>query len=75
MSGVTWQAIIRLDNGDQVPVQVRATTQYDAKQLIELQLWGAYPLRTKPGRFDPIGLRPTRRRGRPVSRSIGQASR
>jgi hypothetical protein len=37
MSGVTRQAIIRLDNGDQVTVQVRAPTQYDARQIIELQ--------------------------------------
>jgi hypothetical protein len=38
MSGVTWEATIRLPhNGDQVRVQVVAPTQFDAKQLIWLQ--------------------------------------
>ena len=38
MSGVTWEATIRLpQNGDQVRVRVQAPTQFDAKQMIELQ--------------------------------------
>jgi hypothetical protein len=38
VTGVTWEATIRLPkNGDQVRVQVRAPTQFDAKQMIELQ--------------------------------------
>ena len=38
MAGVTWEATIRLpENGDQVRVQVVAPTQFDARQLIELQ--------------------------------------
>jgi hypothetical protein len=38
MSGVTWEATIRLpQNGDQVRVQVVAPTQFDARQMIELQ--------------------------------------
>jgi len=36
--GVTWEATIRLpQNGDQVRVRVQAPTQFDAKQMIELQ--------------------------------------
>jgi hypothetical protein len=36
MAGVTWEATIRLpENGDQV--RVVAPTQFDARQLIELQ--------------------------------------
>lgn len=38
MIGVTWEATIRLPhNGDQVRVQVVAPTQFDARQMIELQ--------------------------------------
>jgi hypothetical protein len=37
MAGVTWEATIRLQNGDQVRVQIQAPTQFDAKQMIELQ--------------------------------------
>jgi hypothetical protein len=38
MSGVTWEATIRLPhNGDQVRVRVVAPTQFDARQLIELE--------------------------------------
>ena len=37
MAGVTWEATIRLQNGDQVRVQVVAPSQPDAKQMIELQ--------------------------------------
>ena len=38
MDGVLWQATIRLPrNGDQVRVEVRAPTYFDAKQLIQLQ--------------------------------------
>jgi hypothetical protein len=38
MAGVTWEATIRLpQNGDQVRVRVVAPTQFDAKQLVELQ--------------------------------------
>jgi hypothetical protein len=38
MAGMTWVATIRLpENGDQVRVQVVAPTQFDARQLIELQ--------------------------------------
>src|ERR1700730_8320851 len=51
MSGVTWRALIRLDNGDQVPVQVRASTQYDARQLIELQ-YGRGRILFGPSRVD-----------------------
>ena len=36
--GMTWEATIRLpQNGDQVRIQVVAPTQFDARQLIELQ--------------------------------------
>lgn len=35
---VTWEAVIRLpENGDQVRVQVRAPSYFDARQIIELQ--------------------------------------
>jgi hypothetical protein len=51
MSGVTWQAVIRLDNGDQVPIQVRAATQFDARQLIELQ-YGRGRILFGPNRVD-----------------------
>ncbi len=38
MAGVTWEATIRLpENGDQVRVRVVAPTQFDARQMIELQ--------------------------------------
>ena len=38
MAGVTWEATIRLPrNGDQVRVRIQAPTQFDAKQMIELQ--------------------------------------
>ena len=38
MAGVTWEATIRLPrNGDQVRVRVQAPTQFDARQMIELQ--------------------------------------
>jgi hypothetical protein len=38
MAGVTWEATIRLpQNGDQVRVQIVATSQFGAKQMIELQ--------------------------------------
>jgi hypothetical protein len=37
MAGVTWEATIRLHNGDQVRVRVVAPSQFDARQLIELQ--------------------------------------
>lgn len=37
MAGVTWEATIRLQNGDQVRVQTQAPTQFDAKKMIELQ--------------------------------------
>jgi hypothetical protein len=38
MAGVTWEATIRLpQNGDQVRVRVQAPTQFDAKQMVELQ--------------------------------------
>jgi hypothetical protein len=37
MSGVTWEATIRLQNGNQVRVQIRAPSQSDAKQMLQLQ--------------------------------------
>ncbi len=38
MSGVTWEAVVRLPrNGDQVRVRVVAPTYFDARQMIELQ--------------------------------------
>jgi hypothetical protein len=38
MSGVTWEATIRLpENGDQVRVRVVAPTHFAARQLIELE--------------------------------------
>ena len=37
MAGVTWEATIRLQNGDQVRVRVQPPTQFDAKQMVELQ--------------------------------------
>ena len=38
MAGMTWEATIRLpENGDQVRVRVVAPTQFDARQLIELE--------------------------------------
>ena len=38
MAGMTWVATIRLpENGDQVRVRVVAPTQFDARQMIELQ--------------------------------------
>ena len=51
VSGVTWYAIIGLDNGDQVRVQVRATTQCDARQLIALQ-YGKGRILFGPNRVD-----------------------
>lgn len=51
MSSVTWRAVIRLGTGDQVPVQVRAATQDDARQLIELQ-YGKGPILFGPNRVD-----------------------
>jgi hypothetical protein len=38
MAGVTWEATIRLpENGDQVRVRIVAPSQFDARQMIELQ--------------------------------------
>jgi hypothetical protein len=34
---VTWVAIIRLPGGHVIQVQVRAQTQYDARQLVQMQ--------------------------------------
>jgi hypothetical protein len=47
-------------------MEVRATTQYDARQLIELQYGrGRILFGPEPGRFDPIGLRPADGRSTP----------
>jgi hypothetical protein len=52
MTGVTWEAVIRLpQNGDQVHVQVMAPSQFDAKQMIELQ-YGRGNLLFGPVRVD-----------------------
>jgi hypothetical protein len=34
---VTWVATIRLPGGNQAQVQVKAQTQFDARQIIEMQ--------------------------------------
>jgi hypothetical protein len=52
MAGVTWEATIRLpQNGDQVRVRVQAPTQFDAKQMVELQ-YGRGNLLFGPVRVD-----------------------
>jgi hypothetical protein len=52
MAGVTWEATIRLpQNGDQVRVRVVAPSQFDAKQMIELQ-YGRGNLLFGPVRVD-----------------------
>jgi hypothetical protein len=38
---LTWIATIRIPSGNDVQIQVRAPTQYVARQLIELQYRGA----------------------------------
>jgi hypothetical protein len=54
MAGVTWEAVIRLpQNGDQVHVQVVAPSQFDAKQMIELQ-YGRGNLLFGPVRVDLV---------------------
>ena len=66
MAGVTWEATIRLpQNGDQVRVRVVAPTQFDARQLIELQYDDAGdPVWAGEGRFDASRVGPARRGGR-----------
>jgi hypothetical protein len=52
VTGVTWEATIRLPrNGDQVRVRVVAPSQFDAKQMIELQ-YGRGNLLFGPNRVD-----------------------
>jgi hypothetical protein len=52
VTGVTWEATIRLPgNGHQVRVRVVAPSQFDAKQMVELQ-YGRGNLLFGPVRVD-----------------------
>ena len=52
IAGVTWEAVIKLPrNGHQVRVRVVAPSQFDAKQLVELQ-YGRGNLLFGPVRVD-----------------------
>jgi hypothetical protein len=53
---LTWYAIIRLGNGNQQRVEVRADNQFNARQMIEAQ-YGQGAIISGPRRIDLMRVR------------------